>query len=173
MKTPCFALLVPIAAFATVFSPYESLAQEATAEVEVISAVIAQVKQDVPGPSRIALEVRTGDPRMEGSEFDSERSTAVGERRPEVEVASGENVLECEGVLVGGTFPCELQGADVFVSVWRVEGSGSEWEVHLDTREALAEAPGGRLHWKRIVMTVEQRSDDEWVVTQSRIIAES
>jgi hypothetical protein len=36
----------------------------------------------------------------------------------------------------------------------------------------MAEARGG-VHWKRIVMTVEQRSDVEWVVTKSRIIAES
>lgn len=169
MKTLRFAMLVPIAAFASVFSPAEALAQDPATEVEVLSAVIERVQQDVPSASQIAFEVRTGDPRGEGSEFDPTRSNAVGERWPDVAVASREKVLECVSV---GAFRCEMRGADFLVSVWRVEGVGSEREVSLDTREVMAEARGG-VHWKRIVMTVEQRSDVEWVVTKSRIIAES
>jgi hypothetical protein len=168
MKTLRFAMLAPIVALASVLAPTEALAQEPKTQVEVLSAVIERIQQDVPSASRIAFEVRTGDPRMEGSEFDATRSNAVGER-PGVEVASRGEVLVCVRVIA---FNCELRGADILVSVWRVEGSGSEREVYVDTVEAMAGARGG-LYSKRIVMTVNQRSDLEWVVTRSRTIAES
>ena len=70
MKTLRFAMLVPIAAFASAFSPIEARAQDPTTEVEVLSAVIERIQQDAASASQIAFEVRTGDPRGQGSEFD-------------------------------------------------------------------------------------------------------
>lgn len=149
-----------------------SSAQQPNTETAAVAAALRHVREQLPPSSRIAFEVRTRDPRAEGSQFDQSRSQAVAAGLGNFQVGRTEDVLSCSG----RPDSCRLSGADALLTVWQVSSAAdaeSPYEVYVDIRESQA-SDRRPVHWKRVVLTVERSTRGaSWTVTNMRTLAMS